>query len=215
VRENAVNGQSSGVNQPSRTARVVGSVRQAVSTSRSASITARVVNGGAGGPDWIPPVTSSGTSAGSVSGTGPPSAAVISDPGDPWAWRSLSPNTARRCLIEQRPDPGGQREIGPAVAALPARGTTRTQQPRGIQAAQKRGLYTEQLRSGTHRVDRVVNIVELVRGAALFRVINKRALAALCLIATARGPSGVGSPLSGPALASRVIAGRSGISRTG
>ena len=49
VRENAVNGQSSGVNQPSRTARVVGSVRQAVSASSSASITARVVNGGAGG----------------------------------------------------------------------------------------------------------------------------------------------------------------------
>ena len=70
--------------------------------------------------------------------------------------------------IEQRADPGGHREIGPAVAALPARGAPRAEQPRGIQAAQKSGLHTEQLRSGTHRVDRVVNIVELVRGAALF-----------------------------------------------
>ena len=81
-------------------------------------------------------------------------------------------------LIEQGPDPGSQREIGPAVAALPARRAPRTQQPRGIQAAQKRGLHTEQLRGGTHRVGRVVDIVELVRGAALGRVTTKRALAA-------------------------------------
>jgi hypothetical protein len=73
-------------------------------------------------------------------------------------------------LIEQFADPGGQRELGPAVAALPARRATRAEQASGIQAAQKGGLHTEQLRGCAHGVDRVVNIVELVRGAALGRV---------------------------------------------
>ena len=98
-------------------------------------------------------------------------------------------------LIEQRANPGGQREIGPAVAALPARGATRAQQPSGIEAAQKGGLHTEQLRGGTHRVGRVVDIVELVRGAALGRVTTKRALGA-AMNQRLPGPlSGVGSPL--------------------
>jgi hypothetical protein len=73
-------------------------------------------------------------------------------------------------LIEQCADPHRQREIGPAIAALPARGTTRAQQPSGIQTAQKGGLHTEQLRGCAHGVGRVVNIVELVRGTALGRV---------------------------------------------
>jgi hypothetical protein len=73
-------------------------------------------------------------------------------------------------LIEQFADPGGQRELGPAVAALPARGATRAEQASGIQTTQKGGLHTEQLRGCAHGVDRVVNIVELVRGAALGRV---------------------------------------------
>jgi hypothetical protein len=70
-------------------------------------------------------------------------------------------------LIEQRADPHRQREICPAIAALPARGATRAQQPSGIQAAQKGGLHPEQLRGGAHGVGRVVNIVELARGVAL------------------------------------------------
>ena len=73
-------------------------------------------------------------------------------------------------LIEQCADPHRQREIGPAIAALPARGTTRAQQPSGIQTTQKGGLHTEQLCGCTHGVGRVVNIVKLVRGAALGRV---------------------------------------------
>lgn len=73
-------------------------------------------------------------------------------------------------LIEQCTDPHRQREIGPAIAALSARGATRAQQPSGIQAAEKSGLHTKQLRGCAHGVSRVVNIVELVRGAALGRV---------------------------------------------
>ena len=73
-------------------------------------------------------------------------------------------------LIEQCADPPRQREIGPAIAALPARGATRAQQPSGIQTAQKGGLHTEQLRGCAHGVGRVVNIIEPVRGAALGRV---------------------------------------------
>ena len=37
-----------------------------------------------------------------------------------------------------------QGEVGPAVAALPARGAPRAEQPRGIQAAEEGGLHTEQ-----------------------------------------------------------------------
>jgi hypothetical protein len=101
-------------------------------------------------------------------------------------------------LIEQCPDPGRQREIGPTVAALPARGATRAQQPRGIQATQKGGLHTEQLRGCTHGVGRVVNIVELVRSAALGRVTGSPGRTWALAAATKQrlpGPlSGVGSP---------------------
>jgi hypothetical protein len=60
-------------------------------------------------------------------------------------------------LIEQFADPGGQREPGPAGAALPTRGATRAEQASGIQAAQKGGLHTEQLRGCAYGVGRVVN----------------------------------------------------------
>jgi hypothetical protein len=42
-------------------------------------------------------------------------------------------------LIEWCPDPGSQREIGPAAAVLPARAASRAQQPSGIQAAHHGG----------------------------------------------------------------------------
>lgn len=70
-------------------------------------------------------------------------------------------------VIKQFTDPGGQGELGAAVAALPTGGAARSEQSGGIQAAQKGGLHAEQVRGGANGVGRVVGVVELVRGAAL------------------------------------------------
>ena len=72
----------------------------------------------------------------------------------------------RHVLIEQRAGPARQREIGPVVAALAARGATRTQQPRGIRAAQKGGLHTEQLRGRTTAVEDAVGATVMSRPIA-------------------------------------------------
>lgn len=73
-------------------------------------------------------------------------------------------------LVEQFADPHRQGEIGSAVAALPTRGAPWAQQPRGVQAAEERGLHPEELCGHPHGVSGVVNIVELVRDAVLGRV---------------------------------------------
>ena len=51
-------------------------------------------------------------------------------------------------LIKQFTDPGGQGELGAAVAALPTGGAARNEHSGGIQAAQKGGLHAEQVRGG-------------------------------------------------------------------
>jgi hypothetical protein len=52
----------------------------------------------------------------------------------------------RHALVEQLPHAGGELQLAPGVAAVPATGALRGEDSRGVEAAQERRLHPQQIR---------------------------------------------------------------------
>ena len=87
-------------------------------------------------------------------------------------------------LVEQLPDPGGEGQLAAGIAAPPARRALRGHRARGIQGAQERLLYPEDLGGPPGGVGRVVRVIQVIEPSGYRRVPPQISGAARDLVAS-------------------------------